>query len=291
MTAPHERLDAATTMDTLSLRVQDLATMVDYYTDGVGLRPLDEGGQSVTLGLGEQPVLHLVHAPELRRPASSAAGLYHSAVLFDSPADLAASLLSMFTKHSEGYTGSADHLVSEAFYFTDPEGNGLELYVDRPRELWQWDGDQVRMATLPLDPGQFVRSHLDREAAESAGRPGLAGVLGHAHLQVGDIASARDFYVGVLGFDQTLLYGSQALFVSAGGYHHHIGMNTWQSRGAGPRDRTLGLGSVDIAVPHRAELDRLAERLKAADKVVQDDGHRLTTYDPWRNEVRLKLSA
>ncbi len=286
-----ERLAANTTMDTLSLRVQDLATMVDYYTNGVGLVPLAEGGQSVTLGLGNRPVLHLVHAPELRRPASSAAGLYHSAVLFENRADLAASLLSMFTQHSDGYIGSADHLVSEAFYFTDPEGNGLELYADRPRDAWQWDGDQVRMATLPLDPGQFVRSHLDQDAAASAQRPGLSGSLGHAHLQVGDIATARDFYVDVLGFDQTARLGSQALFVSAGGYHHHLGMNTWQSRGAGPRDRTLGLGSVDIAVPDRAELDRLAERLRADDRVVQDDGDRITTYDPWRNEVRLNLAA
>ncbi len=198
----------------------------------------------------------------------------------------------MNTQHPDGYIGSADHLVSEAFYFTDPEGNGLELYADRPRDAWQWDGDQVRMATLPLDPGRSATKTPDQDAAASAQRPGLSGSLGHAHLQVGDIATARDFYVDVLGFDQTARLGSQALFVSAGGYHHHLGMNTWQSRGAGPRDRTLGLGSVDIAgKPDRAELDRLAERLRADDRVVQDDGDRITTYDPWRNEVRLNLVA
>ena len=213
MTNPNERLDPATHMDTLSLRVFDLATMVEYYTHGVGLVLLSEGGGTLTLGLGDRPVLKLVHAPELRRPPSSAAGLYHSAVLFDSRADLSASLLSIFTSHPHTYTGSADHLVSEAFYFTDPEGNGLELYADRPRESWQWDGDQVRMATIYLDPSQFVNSHIDRDLVESGRRPELSGVLGHAHLQVGDIATAHEFYVGVLGFDQTARMGRQALFV------------------------------------------------------------------------------
>ena len=171
MTDPNERLDPATHMDTLSLRVFDLTTMVEYYTHGVGLVLLSEGGGTLTLGLGDRPVLKLVHAPELRRPPSSAAGLYHSAVLFDSQADLSASLLSIFTSHPHTYTGSADHLVSEAFYFTDPEGNGLELYADRPRESWQWDGDQVRMATIYLDPSQFVNSHIDRDLVESDAVP------------------------------------------------------------------------------------------------------------------------
>lgn len=289
MTHQTERLDPATHMDTLSLRVADLPAMVRYYTDGVGLAPLAEGGGTITLGLGARPILKLVHSPELRRPASSAAGLYHSAILFDSQADLSASLLSMFSRYPDTYTGSADHLVSEAFYFTDPEGNGLELYADRPRDQWQWDGDQVRMTTIYLDPSRFVNTHIDRDLVESGRRPELGAVLGHAHLQVGDIPTARDFYVGTLGFDQTARMGSRAIFVSAGGYHHHIGMNTWQSAGAGPRDKTLGLGSVDIAIPNRTELDRLVERLRAEGREVRDDGDRVVTLDPWRNEVRLNL--
>lgn len=290
MLHPDSRLDAATRMDTLSLRVADLPLMVDYYTSGVGLVPLAEGGGTVTLGLGERPVLKLVHAPELRRPSGNAAGLYHSAIVFDSRADLAASLAVMFTRHAEGYVGSADHLVSEAFYFTDPEGNGLELYVDRPRDQWQWDGNQVRMAVIHLDPMRFVTTHLDRDRLASQQPSALAGSLGHAHLQVGDIGTARDFYVDVLGFDQTARMGSQALFVSAGGYHHHLGMNTWHSRGAGARANTLGLGSVDIAVPSRAELDRISQRLARAAAEVRDDGDRITTFDPWRNQVRLNLA-
>lgn len=286
-----ERLDPGTRMDTLSLRVADLPGMVEYYTTGVGLVPLAEGGGTVTLGLGSIPVLQLVHSPELRRPSGPSAGLYHSAILFDSRADLSASLLSMFTRYGQGYTGSADHLVSEAFYFNDPEGNGLELYADRPRDQWHWDGDQVRMATIYLDPSTFVSTHLDRDAAASDQPIKLQGSLGHAHLQVGDIATARDFYVDVLGFDQTARMGSQALFVSAGGYHHHLGMNTWHSRGAGVRDKTLGLGSVDILVPDRNELDRTIERLRGASAEVRDDGNRVITFDPWRNEVRLNLAA
>ncbi len=279
------RLDPKTHMDTLVLRVSDLPAEMAYYTNGVGLIPLAEGSGSVTLGLGDRPVMKLVHAPDLRRPASSAAGLYHTAVLFDSTADLSMSLLRMFTRYPQTYIGSADHLVSEAFYFTDPEGNGLELYADRPRDQWQIDGTHIRMASLPLDPVRFVETHLDRENDSSP----LSGTLGHVHLQVGDIPTAHDFYVGKLGFDETARLGPNALFVSAGGYHHHIGMNTWQSLGAGPRDNTLGLGSVDIAVPTRDELDRIADRLRGYGLAAHDDGRQVTTYDPWHNEVRLGL--
>ena len=288
MNASTERLDPATHMDMLSLRVRHLPGLLAYYTDGVGLVPLSEGSGRIALGLGDRAVLELVHAPELRPAPSSSAGLYHTAVLFDTRSDLAASLHSMASRYPQTFIGSADHLVSEAFYFTDPEGNGLELYVDRPREQWRWTGDQVAMDSLPLDPNRFVASHLDRNAAESSsGRSRLVGRLGHAHLQIGDIETAHRFYVGTLGFDQTARMGRGALFVSAGGYHHHIGLNTWNSRGAGVRSKTLGLGSLDIAVPTREELDRIAERLRFAGHEIRDDGNRITTYDPWGNEVRI----
>ena len=115
--------------------------------------------------------------------------------------------------------------------------------------------------------------------------------IGHVHLKVADLERATDFYCGLLGFEVTLRYGTDAVFISAGGYHHHIGMNTWQSAGAGPRSRTLGLGSLDVAVPTRTELDRIVERLRAAGRAVRDDGDRVLTLDPWRNEVRLNLAV
>src|SRR5699024_114579 len=158
------------------------------------------------------------------------------------------------------FTGSADHLVSEAFYFDDPEGNGVELYTDRARENWTYAADgAVQMATNLLDPNAYLQAHLDTPGTIGAGH--AAATIGHVHLQVGDIDLARDFYAGVLGFDVMNRYGTQALFVAAGGYHHHIGLNSWNSRGAGPRAASLGLGQLAIEVPAGEELDRIAHRL------------------------------
>jgi catechol 2,3-dioxygenase len=176
--------------------------------------------------------------------------------------------------------------VSQAFYFDDPEGNGVELYWDRPRSGWQWDGTAVRMATLPLDPNAFLQQHLRDDA-----RPlGLAEV-GHVHLKVGDIASAHRFYVDAVGFEVTARFGEQALFVSAGGYHHHVGMNTWQSLGAGPRTPALGLGQVALRLPDPDALGALGDRLRVAGIAVQDDGRELVFADPWRNTVRATLAG
>lgn len=291
-TVDYDRLPADTHMGALELGVSSLQTELDFYTRGVGLLPLREGGGTVGLGFGdedrEQDILTLTHKPDLRRPASSAAGLYHTAIVFDSAEALAASVRSMFQHFPHTYVGAADHLVSEAFYFTDPEGNGLELYVDRPRDQWSWQDGRVSMATLWLDPAQFVDLHLNREAARAGTG---AGSLGHVHLQVGDVRTAHDFYVEALGFDETARLGSQALFVSAGGYHHHMAMNTWQSRGAGPRVSTLGLGVVDIAVPDVAELDRTRDRLRLRGIASSSDGRTLTVRDPWNNELRLTAAA
>ena len=268
-------------MGTLELRVRDMATMLAYYTDGVGLVPLTDAPGAVTLGLGQRPIVRLTEAKDLRAAPRSAAGLFHTAVVFDDLPDLARTLVSMYTKYPETFAGTGDHLVSQAFYFTDPEGNGVELYHDRPRSEWQWHGNQVQMATLYIDPEQFIRTHLTEQPASQAGS------LGHVHLQVGDIASAQRFYVDALGFDQTFLMGSQALFVSAGGYHHHMAMNVWNSAGAGPRTSTLGMGVVDIVVPSVDEVAAADERLRTAGFATTHDGRTLSVLDPWRNEIRL----
>ena len=174
-------------------------------------------------------------------------------MLFDSAETLATAVYSVATKYPNQFTGSSDHLVSEAFYFNDPEGNGVELYVDRDRSKWSWVHGQVEMSTLFLDPNAYLREHLTEAGANAAATGAAVGdaIIGHVHLSVGDVESAREFYVDRLGFEQTTTYGSQALFVSAGGYHHHMAMNTWNSRGAGRRQLALGLGKVEIVVPTR----------------------------------------
>jgi Predicted ring-cleavage extradiol dioxygenase len=289
VTTNSERLAADTAMGPVTLNVADLDGMTAYYRDGVGLRVLAAEGPRVVLGWGDRPVVVLEHSPELRHASPGQAGLYHTAILFDTQAALAAAVYSVARRHPGTFTGSSDHLVSQAFYFDDPEGNGVELYWDRERTAWSWTHGSVEMSTLFLDPNRFLQEHLTEE--------GLAGPIdgdarvGHIHLSVGDVASAREFYVNRLGFDETLDYGGQALFVSAGGYHHHMAMNVWGSRGAGRRQQTLGLGRVDILVPGADDLGELGERLTHYGHAARDTGEALEFDDPWANLIRVQTAS
>lgn len=285
---PADLLAPDIAMGPVTLHVADLDAMTAWYRDVITLRVLAAQGPVVTLGRGSTPLVVLRHGPDLAATSPDAAGLFHTAILFESPAALAGALASVARHGGGGYTGSADHLVSLAFYLTDPEGNGVELYVDRPRSAWQWDGAQVRMATLPLDPQAFIRTHLTPEAADA---PADAdAVVGHVHLQVGDIPTARQFYVDAVGLTPTFEMPS-ALFVSAGGYHHHVAVNTWRSARAARRAVTLGLGELSVELPTGDDLGRLVERLGARAVAVRDDGASVTFEDPWGNVVRARAGA
>lgn len=285
---PLDLLAPTTDVGPVTLHVGDLSAQSAYYREALGLAPLADAGGLVVLGRGATPVLRLRHTPGLPQPSARQAGLFHTAVLFDTEADLAAAVVSTARHPRTRYVGSADHLVSQAFYFTDPEGNGIELYADRDRSRWAWDGSRVVMDSLPLDPQAFVRAHLTERAA---GRlTDGAAKVGHVHLQVGDLATARTFYVDALGFETTAELPG-ALFVSAGGYHHHLAVNTWRSRGAGPRASSLGLGEVTIEVPGREDVEAAVGRLRDRGIAVTDDGRTATTEDPWRNRVVLTVAA
>ncbi len=278
-----------TRMGAVTLRVADLDAMTAYYRDAVTLSVLAAADDEVILGRGAEPILVLVRSPELQHAPSRSAGLFHTAILFDSEADLATAVHAVASRHPGTFTGSADHLVSQAFYFTDPEGNGVELYTDRDRSAWSWTHGRVEMATLMLDPNRFLRDHLDPAAvATAASRP---ATVGHVHLCVGDVVSARRFYVDQLGFETTAELGNTALFVSAGGYHHHMAMNTWQSRGAGRRRLTLGLGLVRIEVPSRDDLGSLTDRLTFHGVQTRDDGRTVAFDDPWANRILVASAA
>ncbi|MGW2092333.1 VOC family protein [Promicromonospora sukumoe] len=291
-TAVHDRIitpDLA--MDAVTLRVGDLDTMASYYGTSFALEPLEERGSGRevhrVLGRGTTPLLRLVHTPGLPAGDHRQAGLFHTALLFDDEAALAATVYRAVQDPRGQFTGSSDHLVSEAFYFTDPEGNGVELYTDRPREQWVHEGGQIKMGSAWLDPNAYLRAHLTE--AELGAAPSRSGRVGHVHLQVGDIASARKFYVDALGLEATLTGFPGALFASAGGYHHHIAMNTWNSAGAGPRAASLGLGEVAITVPGREDLDALVARLRAANLPFADDGRSVTVADPWGTQVTVSV--
>jgi len=293
------RLPDQTRMGLVALDVADLDGMTAFYRDVLLLEQLGAGTDSVDLGRAGEALVRLRHRPGLPRGERRSAGLFHTALLHPDAATLATVVGSVAINAPGLFTGSADHLVSQAFYLDDPEGNGVELYVDRPRAAWQWDGDRVRMATLYLDPNDFLTRHLTdaaRDLLETAPDarplPGALQTVGHVHLKVGDTARAKDFYVDTLGFEVTAELPG-ALFVSAGGYHHHMAMNTWQSEGVGLRAPALGLGVVTVELPRYADLRLVAERAARNDCAVREgdpgDASRkiLELSDPWGNQVRI----
>jgi len=282
-----------TAMDAVTLRVGDLEGMSSYYAEALALTPLEERahGREVhrVLGRGATPMVRLVHTPGLPGVDPRQAGLYHTAFLFEDASSLAATVYRAARTARSQFVGSSDHLVSEAFYFTDPEGNGIELYTDRPRSQWGYSNGEIQMATKYLDPNAYLQRHLTQEALDAGA--GLAGRVGHVHLQVGDLQVARAFYVDALGFESTATGYPGALFASAGGYHHHIAMNTWHSAGAGPRAASLGLGDVAVSVPGRDDLDSLVSRLREQKLPFADDGRAVRVTDPWGTQVTVAASG
>lgn len=263
------------------LYVKDLSKVGRFYKDMVGLDVLSSSNNRWTLGYDQTPILELVSKPKLSAAPTESAGLFHNAILFSSRTDLARIVLNIIQRAPEHYEGSADHLVSEAFYFHDPENNGLELYYDPPSENWKWINDQVQMDTLYLDPQDYILKHLQGDTDQPK-------KLGHVHLKVGDIPTAKKFYVDQLGFDITLDMGS-ALFVSVGGYHHHLGMNTWMSRGAERRTPGLGLGEVKMILPTKKDIDNLASRLDSNKLPFKPKTKGLQAEDPWGNKLLFML--
>jgi catechol 2,3-dioxygenase len=286
-----ETFAADTVMGPVTLRVGDLECMAGYYADAFAMTPIEERvrGREVhrVLGRGATPLVRLIGVPDLPLADQRQAGLFHTAFLFEDRPSLAATVLRAAQHPASRFVGSSDHLVSEAFYFTDPEGNGIELYTDRDRSMWLHDGAQIRMATEYLDPNEFLRQHLTQDAVDATA--GRAGAVGHVHLQVGDLAPARAFYVDALGFEATQTAYPGALFASAGGYHHHVAMNTWNSRGAGPRAASLGLADVAITVPAAEDLDALRSRLRERGVAFGSDGRSVALQDPWGTSVTVGL--
>ncbi|MFC6234422.1 VOC family protein [Leucobacter soli] len=281
--APPAALPDSTSMGVVELNVHDLPKVRAFYENAVGLAVLSESEGEAELGL-DSPLLRLVSGSDGETGSTlSEAGLYHSAILYPDEASLARVLVNIATIAPETFQGSADHAVSQAFYFLDPEGNGLELYVDRPRSEWVWEDGEVQMGSELLDPAAFIQEHLNTESDDTG-----SANMGHVHLKVGDLDEARAFYSEALGFAVTA-QSDGALFYAAGGYHHHLATNTWQSDGAGARENSTGLGALTIAVPDEEAVDRIAERLEAAGHSYERSSTGLSTEDPWGNSVNISL--
>jgi len=221
-----------TSIGATHLTVADLERSRRFYVDVLGFRELERQGTTLTLTAdGATPLLALTELPGAPPKPARATGLYHFAILVPSRLDLARSLRRL-AELRYPLSGASDHLVSEALYLNDPDGNGIEIYRDRPRAEWPRLNGQIRMATDPLDLDGIL-AELDRDDRPWDGLA-PATTIGHMHLHVADLRAAEAFYHGLLGFDIMLSFGGSALFLSAGGYHHHIGLNTWAGVGAPP---------------------------------------------------------
>jgi len=251
-------IDPKTHIGAVNLRVSDLSRAEMFYTQVLGMKVLARPAGSLELGVPDGLVLVRVReVPGAKPRPRQSTGLYHFAVLMPDRAALGRSFKHLM-KSAYPMTGAADHLVSEALYLDDPDKNGIELYRDRPREEWTFDGSQVRMANEQVDLDSLFSDAGD--APFGGLSPGTT--MGHMHLHVRDLEEAEKFYCGVLGFDVMLRWRPSALFISAGGYHHHIGLNTWAGVGAPPPPAdSAGLDWFEILVP---SVDPVAKALRSA---------------------------
>jgi len=248
----------------VGLKARDAETLAAYYRATVGLQELSRADGAIVLGAAGRPLLVIEADPAARPDDPRSAGLFHTAFLLPSRADLG-----RWVRHAidrkVAIDGASDHLVSEALYLTDPEGNGIEIYADRPHEGWKWNGSSVEMATLRLDIPNLLAAVPDGDAGWR-GAPENS-VIGHVHLRVGDPDRAETWWHEQFGFDTVYKISGSAAFLSSGGYHHHIGANSWQSAGAGRRDAS------------RAGLSWVEMQSKSA----EDETH---FEDPWGTVVR-----
>lgn len=283
-TAPRrvESLNAPVYTGAPVLIVKDLAGVTRYYEEGIGLTRIDADSESSRLGAGGVVLLVLRKRASAEREPPGLAGLYHTAFLVPSRGELGV-WLRRAVDNKLVFDGASDHLVSESFYLSDPEGNGIEVYADRPRDTWRWSGDLIEMRNSAPD----IRSILAEAAGiatPSAGMPDGSRV-GHVHMRVGAIDAAEQFYQKVLGFDVTRRREG-ATFYATGRYHHHLATNIWESRGSARRPgTTTGLAVLSLVAADGKAFDAAAERMLVAGG--KRTGNTVIAEDPWGNVAEL----
>jgi catechol 2,3-dioxygenase len=280
--APDTRVGA------VDLTVADLDRSLEYYGSAVGLQVHARENGTARLGAGGEDLL-VLHEEPGAKPAPRNTGLFHFALLVPSRADLARWLVHA-AESRVPLAGMSDHLVSEAIYLRDPDWHGIEIYRDRPRSEWQTEGTRIAIDTLPLDVEGVLTALDGGEPPFERLAPGTT--MGHVHLQVHDVDATEAFYNGVLGFDVTTRLGDQATFLSAGGYHHHIGGNVWQSRGASPPPPgSAALRHATVILPDDAERQAVAGRAADAgqDPEPVGDSGGVLIRDPAGNALLLEV--
>ena len=267
---------------TVGLVARNLDLLTDYYKNLLGLTVQERTLKLAKLGVNGVTLIEIEHRPDAKPDDQRTAGLYHTAFLMPTRQDHARWILHI-AKNRVPITGASDHGVSEAFYLDDPEGNGIEVYNDRPQDKWQRQDGLIVMATKQLDIEAILRE-VEPAATYPAAPEGLR--IGHIHLRVGDVEQAEQFYRGAVGLDLTRRRGG-ATFMSSGGYHHHVGANVWHSEGATARDpERAGLAWFSMEARDGAALEAATSRLKAAHAAVTPIPSGVETADPWGTRVR-----
>ncbi|MBV8954283.1 MAG: VOC family protein [Solirubrobacterales bacterium] len=278
-----------TRIGSVHLTVRDLSRSRDFYERVLGLQVAERDSGALSFSAADGPALIELHGDTAALPLDPrATGLFHQALLMPTRRDLALAL-GRVAQARWPLSGASDHLVSEALYLSDPDGNGIEIYRDRPREQWPRRSGTIEMATLPLDLDDLIGELTGGEAI-AEGAP-AAATIGHVHLQVAELRDVEAFYSGVLGFDVIVRTYPGALFVSAGGYHHHIGLNTWRSAGSPPPlAGAVGLRLYEVLVPDADELDRVLARIAEAGIAAEAREDGAFVRDPSGNGVLLRTA-
>ena len=265
------------------LQIASMERSITFYEGELGFVVLSRSPDPVVLGAEDgRPLVLLSEMPEAEARSTATTGLYHFAILLPERADLGRCFKNLLDR-GVPLQGAADHLVSEAIYLPDPDGNGIELYADRPRNEWQFQNGGLQMATLPLDAEGLLREGKGTSnwSVFPAGTK-----MGHMHLQVSHLKPAEAFYEEVIGFDLMVRLEPSAAFYSVNGYHHHLGINTWAGEGAPmPPANAVGLRYYLLTIPETEAFDNLTKRLSNADVVIENTAGAYFVRDPSHNGI------